>query len=264
MYCKKCEAAVRRGLRPEPDCPDCRRLAMGAATPEIPRIPGIPPHRLVRVDGEDRLHGHLVCAVCRRILLPDTARTVSGNVLCFTCYERLPVCAGCGMRLLESELYECDGSCFCETCYDRLDIDENEDMCESCRADKTSRAGSKHKDSSDAKQYISDYQDDNDYNPDDINADSDEDENEDELAEFEDENSGFSVIDREDLLNTDDTYTGPVLHNYDEDETEEEIFEEEEDEDDDFNYPTGSIPTDDLDDMDEEIDDDDDEDTRRK
>ena len=121
MYCKACEAAVRRGLRPRPDCPDCRRLASVTEETIVPQIPGIPPHRLVPKTGEDRLHGHLVCAVCRRLLLPDAARTVSGNVLCFTCYERLPVCTGCGVRLLESELYECDGATFCETCYDRLD-----------------------------------------------------------------------------------------------------------------------------------------------
>ncbi len=196
------------------------------------------------------------CPRCEMNWIQDTEE------LCEVCKAELGIKST--ITLLDDDYAEkALGAKLCPICGINY-IDENEDMCESCRADKTSRAGSKHKDSSDAKQYISDYQDDNDYNPDDINADSDEDENEDELAEFEDENSGFSVIDREDLLNTDDTYTGPVLHNYDEDETEEEIFEEEEDEDDDFNYPTGSIPTDDLDDMDEEIDDDDDEDTRRK
>ncbi len=186
--------------------------------------------------------------------------------LCEVCKAELGIESK--ITLLDDDLAEkALGAKLCPICGINY-IDESEDMCENCRADKSSRSGSKRKDSSEAKQYIQDFQDDNDYNPDDMSADSDEDENEDETSEFEDENSGFSIIDREDLINmddSDDTYTGPVLHDFDEDENnEEEIFEEEDDEEDDFNYPTSAIPTDDLDDMDEEIDDDDDEDTRRK
>ena len=137
------------------------------------------------------------CPRCEMNWIQDTEE------LCEVCKAELGIKST--ITLLDDDYAEkALGAKLCPICGINY-IDENEDMCESCRADKTSRAGSKHKDSSDAKQYISDYQDDNDYNPDDINADSDEDENEDELAEFEDENSGFSVIDREDLLNTDDT-----------------------------------------------------------
>ena len=195
------------------------------------------------------------CPRCEMNWIPEEEE------LCEVCKAELGIKST--ITLLEDDDEKALGAKLCPICGINY-IDENEDMCESCRADRSSKSGSKRKDTNEAKQYISDYQDDNDYNPDDINADSDEEDSDDELAEFEDENSGFSILDREDLLNTDDTYTGPVLHNYEDDEPEEEIFEEEEDEDDDFNYSTGSIPTDDLDDMDEEIDDDDDEDTRRK
>ena len=99
------------------------------------------------VSARTRLHGHLVCSGCRRLVLPGAARAAEDRVFCESCYQLLPICRCCGERaasldgealcslcresasgcercgelILPSELYMCDGHRFCESCYDGLE-----------------------------------------------------------------------------------------------------------------------------------------------
>ncbi len=182
-YCKQCELRLRRGLRPDPACLECRTgeahtyhripLDVGAAAQERTENPDVrrePPPTLrfferpepsnpaparpapqngaSRAPFGDRLRGHLVCAGCRRLVLPSTARAAEDRVFCESCYVALPICRSCGDKVISpsdsgilcpacraratscercgsmimpSELYVCDAKSFCENCYDGLE-----------------------------------------------------------------------------------------------------------------------------------------------
>ncbi len=148
MYCKLCELRLRRGLRPDPACLECRHLAARAEakryakielTPKKSAVTRPPTMRFFEPSERapisrpgaperpsapsDRLRGHLVCSRCRRLTLPSAARAAEDRVFCESCYARLPLCRSCGERVIsESE----GGSVLCPTC--RV----NTSACERC------------------------------------------------------------------------------------------------------------------------------------
>lgn len=155
MYCNLCEARLRRGIRPDPTCPECHRLRSTEAVryQQIPLKIEIAPQSERTRPEADRLHGHLVCSCCHRLVSAEGHPELDGLVFCADCLNRLPVCRNCGKRissraedgyslcagcrtdatackqcgelLLPSELYECDGFIFCDKCYDALEECEN-------------------------------------------------------------------------------------------------------------------------------------------
>ncbi len=130
MYCKQCELRLRRGLRPDPACLECRVAARGEAERTYRRIPlgaepSAPPRETAArpsvafgaptgrsAPSEDRLRGHLVCSACRRLILPSMARAAEDRVFCEACYGGLPVCRFCGERYLSRS----GGAPLCPSC----------------------------------------------------------------------------------------------------------------------------------------------------
>lgn len=142
QYCKQCEARLRRGLRPDPACLECR----GGETHTYRQIPfdvgtsatsrgenepirretpptmrffdrpapsaPVPPRP---ASPSDRLRGHLVCTSCRRLVLPSAARAAEDRVFCESCYLALPICRACGERVLSPS----DGGTLCSLCLSR-------------------------------------------------------------------------------------------------------------------------------------------------
>ncbi|MBO4695570.1 MAG: hypothetical protein J5656_06645 [Clostridia bacterium] len=147
-------------------------------------------------------------------------------------------------------------------------ISEDEDMCDTCRIDQGSKKRSSRKAQKEASQLISGFQDERNYDPDAIDADSLDAMEEDEVDEQEDEENfeGEEVFAQDSIGVDDDDFTGPVLHGYEDDEPMEEEYEEEPDEDDDDFGMNRSRDddTDDLDDMEGDLSDEEDDQTRRK
>ena len=128
MYCKQCELRLRRGLRPDPACLECRTVAKGGV-PTYRQIPldinramprrEDPPAlyrtaepRAQQAPASDRLRGHLVCSACRRLVLPSIARAAGDRIFCATCFDALPCCRFCGEHMPASP----DGDRLCPSC----------------------------------------------------------------------------------------------------------------------------------------------------
>ena len=143
MYCKLCELRLRRGLRPDPACLECRHLTARAEAKRIPSIPEppkptasavppvsgrdesrYPPHP--RTPASDRLRGHLVCSSCRRLILPSTASAAEDRIFCGDCFRRLPLCRACGEPVVSAGEGE---GVLCSACRARIS------SCERCGAE---------------------------------------------------------------------------------------------------------------------------------